>query len=243
MKQLTVRLFAGLSEQFQASAITVAMEADTITGAQLKERLMKSHPNAAALIRSSFIAKNQAYSDDTETLTAADEIALIPPVSGGQGLPVDETDSSGLHRITTEPLSVEEVCAKVNEDDHGATIAFVGTTRKTTFGKRTVLLEYEAYEPMALKTLQQISAEIGSRWPGAKCAISHRIGAVSVGEASVVIAVSTPHRADCYEASRYAIERLKQITPIWKKEIWEDGSEWKGSQIGPWNPQGPPSLT
>ncbi|WP_238403193.1 molybdenum cofactor biosynthesis protein [Paenibacillus mesophilus] len=233
--QLTVRLFAGLSDKLGTSEITVTLDAGPATGAALKERLIASQPDAAALIRSSFIAKNQAYAQDDEPLAPSDEIALIPPVSGGQG---SAADSTVLHRITTEPLSVDEVCAKVADDDHGATIAFVGTTRRTTFGQRTVLLEYEAYVPMALKTLEQISEEIGARWPGARCAISHRIGAVPVGETSVVIAVSTPHRADCYEASRYAIERLKQIVPIWKKEIWEDGSEWKGAQTGPWNPLG-----
>ncbi|MMZ69279.1 Molybdopterin synthase catalytic subunit [compost metagenome] len=89
---------------------------------------------------------------------------------------------------------------------------------------------------MAVKVLAQIGQEISEHWPGAKCAISHRTGKVDVAEASVVIAVSTPHRDSCYEASRYAIERLKQKVPIWKKEIWEDGSEWKGHQTGPWDP-------
>jgi molybdopterin synthase catalytic subunit len=92
---------------------------------------------------------------------------------------------------------------------------------------------------MALAKLRQIGAEITERWPGTRCAISHRIGRVDIAEISVVIAVSAPHRAGCYEASRYAIERLKQIVPIWKKEIWEDGSEWKGHGLGPWDPRVP----
>lgn len=236
--QLTVRLFAGLSDKLGASETTVPMPSgyEAITGAALKEWLTKSHPEAAVLIRSSFIAKNQAYAADDEPLAAADEIALIPPVSGGQGEVPDA--AAALHVITSEALSVEEVCAKVADDEHGAAIAFVGTTRRTTYGRRTVLLEYEAYVPMALKTMEQIADEIAARWPGARCAISHRIGSVPVGETSVVIAVSTPHRADGYEASRYAIDRLKQIVPIWKKEVWEDGSEWKGAQTGPWNPLG-----
>jgi molybdopterin synthase catalytic subunit len=236
--QLIVRLFAGLSDKLGASEVTVPMPSgiETATGSALKDWLAESHPEAAALIRTSFIAKNQAYAADDEPLAPADEIALIPPVSGGQGAVPDA--STVMHIITSEPLSVEEACAKVADDDHGATIAFVGTTRRTTYGQRTVLLEYEAYVPMALKTMEQIADEIAARWPGARCAISHRIGSVPVGETSVVIAVSTPHRADCYEASRHAIERLKQIVPIWKKEIWEDGSEWKGAQTGPWNPLG-----
>ncbi|MEF3302302.1 molybdenum cofactor biosynthesis protein [Paenibacillus sp. GYB003] len=235
--QLTIRLFAGLSDKLGASSLTVTIDGDAVTGAELKAELARSYPEAAPLIRASFLAKNQTYAGDGETLAAGDEIALIPPVSGGQGAPGDAAPA--LHLLTTEPLSVERTCAKVADDEHGAAVVFVGTTRRTTFGKRTVLLEYEAYEPMALKTMEQIAAEIGERWPGAKCAISHRIGPVPVGETSVVIAVSTPHRADGYEASRYAIERLKQIVPIWKKEVWEDGSEWKGPQTGPWNPLSP----
>ncbi|MNG06951.1 Molybdopterin synthase catalytic subunit [compost metagenome] len=89
---------------------------------------------------------------------------------------------------------------------------------------------------MAVKTMEQIGSEISDRWSGTLCAIVHRTGVVDIADISVVIAVSSPHREACYEASRYAIERLKQIVPIWKKEIWEDGSEWKGHQQGPWNP-------
>lgn len=244
--QLQIRLFAGLAESFGASSVELNVEGDSITGARLKTMLAEMRPDAASLIRMSFLAKNQEYADENESFAAGDEIALIPPVSGGQGELPPAAGPSGreteLCSITEQPLSVEEVSALVADDDHGANIVFVGTTRRTTNGKRTVLLEYEAYVPMALKTMRQIVGEIAGRWPGARCAIRHRIGAVPAGEASVVIAVSTPHRADGYEASRYAIDRLKQIVPIWKKEIWEDGSEWKGPQSGPWNPLAEPTA-
>ncbi|MCQ6558589.1 molybdenum cofactor biosynthesis protein MoaE [Paenibacillus mendelii] len=138
--------------------------------------------------------------------------------------------------MTQNPISVEAVTALVIVPEHGAALTFTGTTREWTQGKRTTRLEYEAYIPMAIKTLRQIGDEISVRWPGALCAITHRIGVVDIAEISVVIAVSAPHRGDCYDASRYAIERLKQIVPIWKREIWDDGSEWKGHQLGPWNP-------
>jgi molybdopterin synthase catalytic subunit len=138
--------------------------------------------------------------------------------------------------ITEGPIDIASVTAKVIAPKHGATLAFIGTTREWTHGRRTVLLEYEAYVPMALRTLKQIGEEMAARWPGTDCAITHRIGQVGIGEASVVIAVSSPHRDVCYEASRYAIERLKVIVPIWKKEVWEDGTEWRGAQTGPWNP-------
>jgi len=141
-----------------------------------------------------------------------------------------------LYEITERPIDIAEVSAKVIVPEHGATLTFIGTTREWTHGKRTVLLEYEAYAPMAMKAMKDIGDEIAERWNGALCAITHRIGRVDLAEASVVIAVSAPHREACYEASRHAIERLKVKVPIWKKEVWEDGSEWKGVQTGPWNP-------
>lgn len=144
--------------------------------------------------------------------------------------------TSQFYKIVYDRVDPESVLNAVLDPDHGASIVFVGTTREHTNGQRTLLLEYEAYEPMALRTMEQIGAEIAQRWPGSKVAITHRLGIVGIGEASVVIAVSSPHRDWAYQGSRYAIDRLKQIVPIWKKEVWEDGSEWKGHQTGPWNP-------
>jgi MoaE-MoaD fusion protein len=239
---LQIQLFAGLVDLLGTPVLEVPLDQESITAGHLKELLMKQFPNSSQTLSSCFFAVNQAYADDEANLTATDEIALIPPVSGGQG----EAESQSflveeLFTLTDEPIDVSAVTAKVITPNHGASLAFVGTTREFTYGQRTVLLEYEAYRPMALKTMSQIGREIDDKWPGALCAISHRLGRVGIGETSVVIAVSSPHRAICYEASRYAIERLKQIVPIWKKEIWEDGSEWKGSQTGPWNPTEAPS--
>jgi molybdopterin converting factor subunit 1 len=239
---LQIQLFAGLVDLLGTPVLEVPLDQEPIAAGQLKELLMKQFPNAAQTLSSCFFAVNQAYADDEALLAVTDEIALIPPVSGGQG----EAESLSLMEdelftLTDEPVDVSAITAKVITPNHGASLAFVGTTREFTYGQRTVLLEYEAYRPMALKTMAQIGREIDHKWPGALCAISHRLGRVGIGETSVVIAVSSPHRAICYEASRYAIERLKQIVPIWKKEIWEDGSEWKGSQTGPWNPTEAPS--
>jgi molybdopterin synthase catalytic subunit len=138
--------------------------------------------------------------------------------------------------ITHEPIDIQAVSSKVTDSEHGATLVFIGTTREWTHGRRTVILEYAAYVPMAIKSLTQLGADIATRWPDTNCAVTHRIGPVQIGEASVVIAVAAPHRDVCYEASRYAIEQLKLVVPIWKREVWEDGAEWKGVQSGPWNP-------
>ena len=154
----------------------------------------------------------------------------------GAAAPGAAPERKPLNEITDGPLRIEDVLNKVLDDDHGATLIFVGTARKHTRGRATERLEYEAYLPMALAAMDQIGEEVARKWPGARCAMTHRTGKVEIGEASVVIAVSAAHRDECYAASRYAIERLKQIVPIWKQEIYEDGAEWKGDQTGTWNP-------
>ncbi len=240
--QLKIHLFAGLSDLFQAKELRLDAPETPLDVRGLKAILIRRHPHAADVIAQCFIAKNQAYAAEDETVCEADELALIPPVSGGEER---RSPSSGRgadpdrFTITREPIDIGATAAKVLHPDCGASLLFIGTTREWTQGKRTVLLDYDAYEPMALRMMRQIDDEIQSRWPGVRLAVTHRIGRVDVGEASVVIASSSPHRAACYEANRYAIDRLKQTVPIWKKEIWEDGSEWKGHQQGPWNPVAP----
>lgn len=233
----TIKLFAGLQERFGRSELTMETPHETLTVKELKSMLAAAFPEHASLLAISFVARNHAYAPDDRQLRADDELALLPPVSGGEDeAAAREALPDDRYVITSQPINADDVLRKVIVKEHGASIAFVGTTREWTEGQRTVHLEYEAYEPMAVAMMRQIGEEIGSRWPGALCAISHRIGTVGLAETSVVIAVSAPHRESCYEASRYAIERLKQIVPIWKKEIWEDGSEWKGHQKGPWDP-------
>jgi molybdopterin synthase catalytic subunit len=135
-----------------------------------------------------------------------------------------------LFEITNEPISIEAVIAHVVHPHAGAINTFIGTVRELTKGKKTLYLEYQAYISMAEKKLEQIGEEINKEWPGTRVAIAHRIGRLDITDVAVVIAVSTAHRADSYAASRYAIERIKEIVPIWKKEHWEDGESWIGDQ-------------
>ncbi|CAM2971118.1 molybdenum cofactor biosynthesis protein MoaE [Paenibacillus sediminis] len=234
---ISIHLFAGLAERLRTSVLQFPIQETGITVEQLKLRLCESYADASQLISISFVAVNQQYATKDTMITPNDEVALIPPVSGGDGTSKDTYSSDdGLYTITSLPLSVEEISKKVITANHGATLSFIGTTREMTGELRTVYLEYEAYIPMALSMMQQIGDEIEGKWPGTRIAIGHRIGKVDITEISVVIAVSSPHRSECYEASRYAIDRLKHIVPIWKKEIWDDGSEWQGHQLGPWDP-------
>lgn len=137
-----------------------------------------------------------------------------------------------MFEIIQSPISVQEVTEQVMHRNAGAVVNFIGTVREITKDRKTLYLEYEAYVPMAKAKLEQIGREIEEKWPGAKSAIVHRIGRLEIGEAAVVIATSSPHRADAYEANRYAIERIKELVPIWKKEHWEDGELWIGNQQG-----------
>ncbi|QGH34226.1 molybdenum cofactor biosynthesis protein MoaE [Gracilibacillus salitolerans] len=135
-----------------------------------------------------------------------------------------------LFEIVEDPISVESLIEKVEDRNAGAITTFIGTVREITGEKKTVYLEYQAYKPMAEKMLAQIGGEINQKWPDTKVAITHRIGSLDISEIAVVIAVSSPHRKPAYQANEYAIERIKQIVPIWKKEQWEDGEGWIGDQ-------------
>ncbi|MGM8364400.1 molybdenum cofactor biosynthesis protein MoaE [Virgibacillus sp. W0181] len=132
--------------------------------------------------------------------------------------------------ITDKPLQIQACVDKVIRPEAGAISTFTGIAREFTKGKRTLYLEYQAYVDMAEKKLAQIGEEIKEHWGDAEVAIAHRTGRLDISEIAVVIAVSTPHRTDAFAASRYAIDRIKEIVPIWKKEHWEDGTSWIGDQ-------------
>ena len=132
--------------------------------------------------------------------------------------------------ITRDPIEINDVIKKVIRPEAGAVNTFIGTVREFTKGKRTLYLEYQAYVSMAEKKLAEICDEIDQKWGNVQTVIAHRTGQLNISDIAVVIAVSTPHRKDAFEASRYAIERIKEIVPIWKKEHWEDGEMWIGDQ-------------
>jgi molybdopterin synthase catalytic subunit len=143
-------------------------------------------------------------------------VAVIPPVSGGAFL------------LSAEPLDLGRVVAEVSSDDAGAVATFVGTVRRQSRGREVVRLEYEAFEEMAEPMLRGLAAELTEKHGLCEVAIHHRVGAVDIGDASVVIAVSAPHRAAALDACREAIDTLKETIPLWKKEIYADGEEWIG---------------
>lgn len=226
--QITIRLFAGLAEAIGSSAISFPIDETSVTAGELKALLSASYPAAASQIQVSMVAVDREYAPEDTVITAQSEVALIPPVSGGEPASRDAESADGRFRITESPLNGEAMLDKVLGADHGASLLFVGTTREMTAGVRTSALHYEAYIPMALDKLQKIGENVSRQWD-ARCAIAHRIGLVGLTEASVIIAVSAAHRDVCYEASRYAIEELKKSVPIWKKDIGESGETWLGA--------------
>jgi MoaE-MoaD fusion protein len=161
-------------------------------------------------------AVNREYADADRILAEGDEVALIPPVSGG------------AFRLSAEPLSLDDVVDEVRSDQAGAIATFVGTTRVHSRDRTVRHLDYEAYEEMAEQVMTQIAAELIGRYELCAIAIHHRTGRVEIGEASVMIAVSAPHRQDALAACRDAIDTLKERVPLWKKEVYEGGEEWIG---------------
>ena len=130
--------------------------------------------------------------------------------------------------ITSEAITAQPIIDRVRKKSHGAVVTFIGTVRDNSEGKRVLYLEYEAYREMAMKKLKEISAEIQNRWGINDVDIVHRIGRIEVGDAAVVIVVGSAHRLEAFQACQYAIDRTKEIVPIWKKEFYEDGSAWTG---------------
>ena len=188
------------------------------TVSQMLEEIKRLFPNLAPPTVDIVAAVNTEYASPDLVLLDEDDVALIPPVSGGEYMKMIE--------ITRDPLRPEEVTAKVRKDTNGAVVTFLGTTRMFAEGRRVTYLEYEAYEEMALKELEKIRTEIQSKWNVEDIAISHRIGRVDIGEISLVVAVASPHRKEAFYACHEAVDRLKETVPIWKKELFEDGYHW-----------------
>jgi MoaE-MoaD fusion protein len=205
--KVTVRLFAGLRERAGWST----REVDAATVADVWPTLDLGDEPAGRLY-----AVNQEYTERSAPLADGDEVAVIPPVSGG------------AFRVTEEPLSLEAVAAEVADERAGGLATFTGTVRRQSRGRDVTRLEYEAYAEMAEDVMAQLGRELEERYDLCAVAIHHRVGVLGIGEASVVIAVSAPHRQDALAACKDAIDRLKETVPLWKKEIYEGGEEWIG---------------
>ena len=242
--EVKVLLFATLRQLAGWKEKTFALPEEANLG-DLLALLTDTHPQLNLMQRTIYAAVNEQYAQRETQLKPQDVVAIFPPVSGG----ADVDNPRKRFVITDQPLSLDDVAARVNRPDCGAITTFAGMVRgetATTEGTRgTDFLEYEAYTDMAERMLAQIGDEIQAKWPKVQAvSILHRIGRCEVGEPSVVIAVATPHRGDgCFDACRYAIERLKAIVPIWKQENWSDGQVWVEGPRQPEMALTPPTAT
>lgn len=222
--QVRVRLFARYREATGRERLEVDLpEGGTVEAAWAA--VVDRHPQLAGYRPFTLFAVGQDYVQAEHPLKAGDELCLFPPVSGGS--------DGDLYEVVDRPLSPDAIAAAVDHPGTGGVVVFSGVVRNETAGRPVKFLEYEAHPPMAAAKMREIGDAARARWPGVKrVAMQHRIGRLEIGEASVLIAVSAAHRAEAFEACRYAIDTLKRTVPVWKKEHFEDGEVWVGLQGG-----------
>jgi molybdopterin synthase catalytic subunit/molybdopterin converting factor small subunit len=207
---VVIRLFAGLREQAGADRRELVLGDGAVLADVWPALGLGDEPPGL------LYAVNRAYAEPDHALSDGDEVALIPPVSGG------------AFRLTHGPVNLTSAVVEVVDERAGAIATFLGTVRARSRGRDVIALEYEAYEEMAEDVMAEIAGEVQARYDLCKVAMAHRLGRVEVGETSVAIAISAPHRQDALAACAEAIEALKARVPLWKKELYADGEEWIG---------------
>lgn len=216
---ITVLFFGALREAAGSDELRFALGSPATVASALQEiesriDLVRSYQGRL------LIAVNEEFSSKDRVLAEGDTLALLPPVSGGAG-------DADIFEITREPLDYDSLKARLLAGSDGAVVTLDGVVRNNSKGRATRFLDYEAYESMALKVMQQLGREVHKRWPSIhRVGIAHRLGRLEIGVSSVLVMVVSPHRKPAFEACQYAIDRLKQIVPIWKKEYFEDGEVW-----------------
>ena len=198
--------------------------------AQLFELYSGRYPGLARHRASLLFSRNREFVGRGQRLEEGDEVAFLPPVSGGSQSAAELSHrarkANSVCRLTREPIDTQALVGELQQGEDGAVVVFEGVVRNNSKGRATRFLEYEAYEPMALETMREIGAELAGQFPIDRVGIVHRLGRLEIGEASVVIVVTAEHRKAAFEACREAIDRLKRIVPIWKKEFFADGAVW-----------------
>lgn len=220
--RVQVLLFALFREQAGQARLQLELpEGSTVADA--KALLEARYP---LQLTGGLAAINEQLAQSSDPLKDGDELAFLPPVSGGSSMPEEKASATESFGLTYEALTVQPWVNWASDDPYGAVVSFLGTTRSPNKGLAVTHLEYEAYPGMAERVMQQIIAEMRARWVLGRVALWHRLGRVMPSEGSILIVVSAPHRPEAFEACRYAIERVKQILPVWKKEFLPDGSHW-----------------
>lgn len=237
MIKVRVLFFGAARDAVGQEQIEVELESP-INADGARAKLLSDYPSLQRFGNSLLFAVNQQYAQSDREISEGDELAVFPPVSGGSPgsagiLPASSSDND-FFELTTDPIDVGAVARRVVLPQCGATVTLDGYAREWTKGRRTLYLVYEAYEPMALSEMKRLGAQAREKFDIAHIGIAHRTGRLEIGETSVVISVSAPHRRAAFEACEWAIRELKRIVPIWKKEVFEDGEVWvegEGSAI------------
>jgi molybdopterin synthase catalytic subunit len=218
--QISIRAFASYREAIGSPTITLTIP-DGASPGQVWKTLLSSYPRLRALPQPFAFAVNDEYVASEVPLRPHDELVLVPPVSGGCEQHVE---------LVETPIDINAVLKQVNHAQAGAIVLFLGTVRDNNRGRHVKFLEYEAFPTMAHKEMRKVAEEAQKRWPLLAIAIVHRLGHLEIGEISVAIAVAAGHRREAFAAGQFAIDTLKQTVPIWKKEVWEGGEAWVGSE-------------
>lgn len=216
-------LFFGAARDVVGAAKREMVLTGVSTASQARVKVLEEFPELGKLGNSLLLAVNQEYVREDVAIRDGDELALFPPVSGGNDEAVPHHD---FFELTTDPIDVGTVARRVVLPECGATVSLDGYAREWTRGRQTLYLVYEAYAPMALLELQRLAAKAREMFEIAYIGIVHRTGRLEIGETSVVISVGAPHRRAAFEACEWAIKELKRTVPIWKKEVFEDGEVW-----------------
>jgi molybdopterin converting factor subunit 1 len=228
-------LFFGILREMVGKSVDLI---DLPEGASVRDALARYEsqvPKLKELLSSLALAVNQQYAGPDKKLSADDEVALLPPVSGGAPDAAGE-QPAGRRRyalIVREVIDTQRTVAGIKRGEDGATVVFQGVVRNQTRGRNTLYLDYEAYEEMALEQLESLADQALQRFQIRDVAIVHRLGRLEIGETSVLIAVVSAHRAAAFEACRWLIDTLKRTVPIWKKEYFEDGAVWADGEPFP----------
>ena len=223
--RVLVLLFGSLREAAGAKELSVELP-ERARVVELRALLALSQPAFEALAGRLRVAVNREFAVEDAVLADGDEVAFLPPVSGGSGSHAGEDDERSRCTISERPLDADAVAARVVGPDAGGVVTFVGAVRDNARGRTIRHLEYEAYPAMALAEMERICEAAAQRWPGARVAIAHRVGHLAVGDLAVVVVAAAAHRAAAFDACRFAIDTLKETVPIWKKEVATDGSYW-----------------
>jgi len=226
-----VLLFGVLKDTFPEAIYSLQLPAGA-TVATLLDHFRAKAPRQDQIWTSLAVAVNQEYAVPAHPLADGDEVALLPPVSGGSQAP--------YVALVQEPIQADTLVNRLKQGEDGAVVVFDGIVRNNTRGRRTLYLVYEAYEEMALKQMQALAQEAGQRFAVRDVALVHRLGRLEVGETSVLIAVASAHRAAAFDACRWLIDTLKKTIPIWKKEHFEDGAVWADGEPFPAEVKGAP---